>query len=214
MPSPVTLVTPIDNQTDVSSAFWMQELGKIVNALNQLIAGTFGSTSLITTGDVTARDVTATRNVSIGGTLSVTGLVLGTLAGATLNFTTILLGGVACDAALGLVTLTAAGIVKGIRLGTRIVVTDNTVNQAATDGTFEGIISSTSGWGQLDAYYGTTSSPATACGHTAATYEYGKPVGSFSARIKKGEYYKGVFTNGFGSAGSKTYSYAFIPEGD
>lgn len=73
MPSQVSLTPPQDNVTDVSASFWNTELGKIVNALNQLIQGLFGSTDITTTGDMNARDFTASRNVEVGNGLTIQG---------------------------------------------------------------------------------------------------------------------------------------------
>lgn len=70
MPSQVTVNSP-QTGTTILVSFWNTEIGKIVNALNQIVVGTFDSANITTTGDISSRDVTTTRNVNIGNQLDI-----------------------------------------------------------------------------------------------------------------------------------------------
>lgn len=96
---------------------------------------------------------------------------------------------------------------------------NNTVYQATTDGFFVGNINASANisWGDIDGYTDSSNPPTTlrasASGwrvDSSFSGTSGNRKGSFCIPVKKGDYYKGVTTNG---SGTPTVTYYWIPIG-
>lgn len=187
-------------------------------------------TATVTISNIVNTDVSATaaiagtkispnfgsQNVVTTGTLGAGATTLTSLdAGTSCEANAYTLGGVATNAAGGIVTQDSTGIVKGKRCGAVVTsYSKNTIYQAPADGIVECILTVTSsGLGRCIGFSGATASPppATERGATEPSSGFETPRGSFSFRVNKGDFWWCIVTNG---GGSQTAIINFTPEGD
>lgn len=197
MPSQVSLTTPTDGQTALTSSFWATQLALITTPLNQLSQGIFDSANIVTTGNITGNvgsfadvnisdDLTVTDDVDINGDVDVDG---------TLETDAITLEGAAVNAASGLCKLNSSARVITANISTATALSSSF--SAGTEYQNTGsdrkimVIAHITNNGDIhaDGFIGSASPAATNVAETKFTGQGGNPSAGILAFIVPPNYY-------------------------